>query len=53
MTSRNYLVMAVDSNPTRREPKLLNSPHRVALASLYRAERENNLGRTADKYQLT
>ena len=48
MTLYNCMVMTVDSNPTRHELKLLNSTRRVALATLYRAERENNLSRTAD-----
>lgn len=53
MTLYNYLVMSVVSYPTRCEPKLLNSPRSVALATLYRAEREKNLSRTADIYQST
>jgi hypothetical protein len=53
MTLYNYFVMTVDSNPTRLEPKLLNSNRTVALASLDRAEGDSNLHRTADKYQST
>jgi hypothetical protein len=45
--------MAIASNPTRLESKILNSPRGVALAILDRAEGERNLRRTADKYQLT
>jgi len=45
--------MAVDSSPTRLEPKLLNSTCRVALASLDSAEGESNLRRSANKCRST